>query len=266
MHEGYRPLEEEIQQPRAETSRGELTPIPESINEAIAMQRETIEHEMVHDFGIPEVPKQILAEMEHVLRTIDAHVREKGYADECEDGVIDQMRQLAIKISHFKDDPDHIAIKSVPEQGLSVSFRSDAGMVLDRAFTEDELDLSFQLELWAEQINALKNVDAFNASKKAFETRAQTKPEAEREAYVLDQMQKKYSTFGFSPEQIKNLLLISQTGDVAEFSADGKPGAIEKLKIMKEIWDQYLSVEEKSRYVKMAAGLTAVGAVEGVMP
>ncbi|MBI5370323.1 ABC transporter ATP-binding protein [Candidatus Uhrbacteria bacterium] len=35
---------------------------------------------------------------------------------------------------------------------------------------------------------------------------------------------------------------------------------------MKEVWEAYLSGEEKTRYLKLAAGLTVVGAAEGIAP
>ena len=71
MHEGERPLgaelwkaekkSEEVQRISSQEGMHESVPLPDDIRESIVMHRETIEHEMREDFGIPEVPKQILS-------------------------------------------------------------------------------------------------------------------------------------------------------------------------------------------------------------
>lgn len=245
---------------------GESIPIPESAKEAIEMHRETIEHEMLNDFGLPEVPKQILAEMEHILRAIDAQVREKGYMDECDDAVMEQLRALSVKVAHFKEDPEKIKVAAIPEAGYTVSFDGKSGAVRERAMTEDEQDLLFQLEMWADQMNGLKNIEAFKANREAIEKRAKTKPESERSSFVLEEMQKKYERFGFTPDQVRDLLLVSEEGEIDWLVPEGEDPGLHKLKVLRQIWDTYLSDQEKSRYVKLAAGLTVAGAVEGIAP
>lgn len=258
MFEGERPIG------------AELWKAPEKkqmdVREAIAIHKETLEHEMREDFGIPEVPKQILSEMEHVMRVLSAHVREKGYVDEYDDAVGEQLRILAVKISHFKEDPKQIEVMSLPEEGYAVRYKDATGQQRESIMNEDEQDLLFQLEMWADQFNGLKNVDAFQSTLKTFKERAQSKPESQRTPFLLKEMQKKYEAHGFTPEQIENLLVISEQKEIPELVPEGEIPGMQKIKIMREVWDAYLSAEEKSRYVKLAAGLTVAGAVEGIGP
>ncbi len=171
-----------------------------------------------------------------------------------------------MKIAHFKDDPEKIHVKSLPEEGFAISYDGKSGAVRDRAMTEDERDLSFQLEMWADQMNALKNIDAFKSTREKLEKRAKTKPESERQGYVLAEMQKKYERFGFTADQVRDLMLVSETGEIDWLVPEGEDPGLRKLEVLRGIWDAYLSGEEKSKYIKLAAGLTAVGAAEGIAP
>ncbi|MBI5370322.1 hypothetical protein HZA85_03995 [Candidatus Uhrbacteria bacterium] len=218
MRDGFRPTGEELWKASKDhepEATGEPIPLPEDVRESVEMYRTTMEHELLQDFGLPEVPPQILAEMESVVRSIEAAVREKGFVDECDESVMDQLRILAIKTSHFQEDPQHIVLKSIPEEGFHVSYREKFGETHERMMTEDEQDFLFQLEMWADQMNGLKNVESFKALAKVMKTRAKMKPESSREAFVIDEMKKKYEAHGFTPEQVRDLLLLSETEDIS---------------------------------------------------
>jgi ABC-type multidrug transport system fused ATPase/permease subunit len=244
----------------------EPIPLPENVREAVAMHRQTIEHEMVNDFGIPEIPKQILSEMEFVMKAIAQKGKEKRYNDEVDEAVYARLQQLAIRIAHFKDEPTEIEITAVPEEGYRVSFRNNQRQHIERPLTEDEQDLLFQLEMWADQVNGVQNIEQFKQTLLDLEHRAQNKPESERQPFVEEQMAKKYLSFGFTQEQVQNLILLSGDQEISELVPHGKLPGMQKLKITKSVWDQYLSGEEKSRYIKLAAGMTVAGAVEGIAP
>ena len=52
----------------------EMTPEqfnPREAQASLDQYRATMEHELVHDFGMPEIPQQILAEMEYVVQSVE---------------------------------------------------------------------------------------------------------------------------------------------------------------------------------------------------
>lgn len=238
----------------------------QAVREGAAMYKEAIEHEMVNDFGIPEIPKQLLSEMEFVMKAIEQKGRENRYNDEVDEATYAQLQQLAIRIAHFKEEPTEIQITALPEEGYQVSFRNNERQHIERPLTEDEQDLMFQLEMWGDQLNGVSNIEQFRHTLSDLRRRAQNKPESERDGFVIEQMEKKYLAFGFSQEQLRNLIVLSSEQEIPELSPEGELPGMQKLKIMKSVWDQYLSGEEKSRYVKLAAGMTVTGAVEGIAP
>lgn len=258
MKEGFRPS--------AEESEPQAVPFPENVHEAVAMHRETIEHEMVNDFGIPEIPKQILSEMEFLMKTIEAKRKETVFQDEVDESVYEQLQHLSIRIAHFKEEPIDIKITSLQEEGYRVSFLNNEKQRVDRTLNEDEQDLMFQLEMWADQLNGVQNIDQFKKILALLQDRSKRKPESERELFVQDEMSKKYHEFGFTPEHVRNLITLSQSDAIPEILPDEDAPGLEKMRIMREVWDRYLSPGEKSRYVKLAAAMTVAGAVEGIGP
>lgn len=272
MREGVRPIGSEItvfsKNPEAlsEFPERESVPIPNNVQEALAMHKQTIEHEMVNDFGMPEIPKEILSEMEFVAKAIEQKGKERSFQQEVDESVLDQLRILAVRISQFKHTPTQIRFTPIPEEGYNVSFTDHDGTHVERAMNLDEQDLLFQLEMWADQLNSISNVDQFKQHLASLKERAKSKPETERETFVEEQLAKKYRPFGFTREHVHNLLLLSDEKEISELFPDGEVPGTEKLKIMKDVWDQYLSSDEKSSYVKLAAGMTVAGAIEGVAP
>lgn len=273
MRDGYRPMEAELwrspkerEQQTAPVEDREPIPMPEDVQEALAIYKETIEHEMVSDFGMPEIPKQILSEMEFIAKAIQQKGKEAMFKNEVDESILDQLQLLAVRIAHFKDDPKDIRLTAMPEEGYTVSFTDREGKRVEREMDVDEQDLLFQLEMWADQLNGIQNIDQFKQSFVALKERAKFKPDAERLPFIEAQLEKKYHAFGFTQEQIHNLVLLGDEKEIAELLPEDDVPGTEKLRIMKEVWDQYLSAAEKSQYIKLAAGMTVAGAIEGIAP
>lgn len=273
MREGYRPRGAELwHAPRSNGRESilredrEPIPLPEDVREALATHKETLEHEMVNDFGMPEIPEQILSEMGFIAKTIQQKGREEIFQKEVDESILDQLQILAVRIAHFKDDPKEIRLTTLPEEGYHVSFTDLYGRQIEGAMNVDEQDLLFQLEMWADQLNGVQNVDQFKQLLTGLRERAKSKPESDRMPFIEGQLHKKYRPFGFTREHIHNLVLLGDEKEIAELLPDGDIPGTEKLRIMKEVWDQYLSGDEKSQYIRLAAGMIIAGAVEGVAP
>ncbi len=273
MKEGYRPegselltFSNDLQKNHVPTEMRERVPLPEDIVETLAMYKETIEHEMIADFGIPEIPKQIEAEMQYIAKAIEIKAKEQLFQDELDESIYAQLQQVAIRISQFKDRPEHIQVRALPEEGYQVFYTNNAGQQIERPLNEDEQDLLFQLEMWGDQMTIVQNIDQFKTTLAGIHERAKRKPEEERSLFIQKELVKKYHAFGFSNEQIEHLIVLSEGPEDLDLKPEDEKPGMEKLKIMKDVWNQYLSAQEKSQYVKLAAGMMVAGAVEGVAP
>ncbi len=240
--------------------------LPDDLREAIDQQQEAIEQLMEKDFGIPEIPKQLTAELEHILKVIEAGVREDRYKDEADNAVYEKLQHLAVKTAQYKDEPSDIFVKDVPEVGRVVEYETKSGERVERPMTVEEQDYLFNLELWADQMNTFKNIEGFQSILAEIKERAQRKPEAEQAGFIKTEMIRKYEKFGFTHEQIENLVVISGDEELQELSPEGEEGQMKKIAIMQAVWDQYLSAGEKTKYLKLAAGMAAAGMAEGVAP
>ncbi len=241
--------------------------LPETLQESLDDARESVEAALREQFGIPEVPPQLQAEMNYVIRTIEAQVGEKHFMDEPDDAVYEQMERVAAKVLTFREDVQDTGIESVPEKGQVLWWVDAKSEEHERELGQDDQDMIFNMQRWAEQITEFENVGQFQVTLEKLQKRASTKPDAEQQPYIEREMIRAYSKFGFSKEQVKNLVLLAQAGDeIPEFDPEGKPQETQRLRVMKEVWNEYLSDGDKSQYVKFAVAMTGVGAVEGVGP
>ncbi len=101
--------------------------LPQDVQASLEQYRQTIEHEMMNDFGIPEIPKQILAEMEYIVHSIEQSGGQEIFQGEPNEAVMQKLDLLAIKIAHFKDEPNAITIEDVPEEGFRYSYLTKKG-------------------------------------------------------------------------------------------------------------------------------------------
>ncbi len=239
---------------------------PKDAQASLDQYRATMDHELVHDFGMPEIPKQILAEMEYVVHSVENSAEHELFQEESSKAVVEKLRLLAVKISHYKEEPIGISVTAVPEEGFIYSYKRKDGTEKKGILNADEQDLAFQLEMWADRLVQLKNIDQFKQMVKTLTDRAKSKPESERGPFIESQLEQKYRQYGFTSEQIKSLLVLSEHQDVKQFEPEGEKKSIDKLRIMKSVWEQYLSSEEKTQYLKFAAGMIVTGAVEGIAP
>jgi len=265
MGEAYRPQPQELWgKPKDLDTRREV--VPDSLRDSIDDAKESVERALLEQFGVPEVPPELRAEMTHVVRAVEAQVHEKHFCTEPNEAIFEQIERIAAKILTFKEKATHAEIVSLREVGQCLVFKDKDGGDHERELTVEEQDMLFNMEMWADHLVSFQNVEEFKATLAKLNKRANTKPAAEGAAYVQRELMRAYSKFGFTTEQIGNLLALAEGDDVPALTPERKAQATQRLRVMKEVWDEYLNEGEKSAYVKFAAAMTALGAVEGLTP
>lgn len=241
--------------------------LPQNVKERLDDYSNSVETELEDVFGVKEIPSNISNEMKAIMDSIADSVSKKGYIDEIDDNAIEKLKKLAIKSVQYKSRPMNITVTDIPEEGYQVSYNTEAGERVKRAMSESEQDFLFNMEMWAEQFGQLQNVENFKSSLKKAKTYGKKEEDQGAKIQVIrHELYKKYEKFGFTREEIDNLITCAEVDEIKELVPEGKEPGMHKLEIMMDVWKRYLSGKEKSKYVKLAAGIIGVGAVEGVIP
>lgn len=233
---------------------------PVEMRSDIDAYRKGIEQIFIEQFGVPEIPKEVVVEIDSVLHRIGGVVQERGFVDEIDDIFSEKLRTIAVKLCAYRDEPTDILVESIPEEGYRLSYKTKTGEVVLRMMTLEEQDVLCNLELLADQSNQLRNVQEFSSVVSRAHT-AEHDPEI-----VFRDVYHAYRDFGFSQTQVRELMTLIDTQAIFELTPDGKPPGMHKLEVMRDVWDAYLSSPEKSKYVKFAVSMIAVGATEGIAP
>ena len=130
--------------------------------------------------------------------------------------------------------------------------------------SEDELDMLFNIEMSAkikpvaEHQRFKTNLAHIKEAKARFDD-----PEENLQAVRRDFYQR-YEKFGFTREQIDNLIILADEDEISEMVPGGAAPGVRKLEIMADMWRKYLSSEEKSKYLKFAVGIVGIGAAKAL--
>lgn len=260
-------LRREIEEKQAKERADLRDVLPQRIADRLDDYSKSIETALVEAFGSPEVPKELTDEMDAILKEIGKEAEENGYAEEIDARFTERLRLLAARVAAFKENPPDLAVFAVPEKGYVISYAATGGKKVERPMTVEESDMLFNMEMWADQCNQLKNTELFRKSL-AHAKGATTRFEdpADRLRAVRQELYRKYEKFGFSRAQIDDLIILADEAELPEMVPEGEDPGMRKLEIMLDTWRKYLSDEEKSKYLKLATGIIVVGAAEGVTP
>ena len=241
--------------------------LPKDVRERLDDYSESVRMQLKEQFGMPEIPEDLQNEMGMILDSVAEMIRKNGYSEEIEDEeALQELKQLSVKAIHYKEGVRNIKISAVPEEGFRISYTTKDGEEIERMMDAQEQDMLFNIEMWADSYNQLKNVEAFkDAVKKAREAMPDA-DEEKKQRKTRQALYAKYAKFGFSHEEINNLIILNEEGDVSEMLPRGVDVGMHRLEIMLDVWKEYLSDKEKSKYVKMAAAIIGVGAAEGITP
>jgi|GEM_PF-3208381 len=281
LDEGYRPqgselwkrpkdLEAHVEARKKHDQQGDADSwqdaLPDALQERLDQAHDQLEHEMLEQFGQKEVPAELLAEMDFVRRSVTEQVREQRFADALSDGVHQQLERLAVRAYQYRKHPTNINVELEPEVGVRYTFQNDVGREVSGVFGRDEEAFLFELEQWADASRRLQNVENFREGIATLKEQAARKPEAEQAAFLKREVSKRYKPFGFTAQQIDNLIVLSLGDEEMELRPQGKEGAGARAEILRQVWEEYLTKGEKNRYLTLAVGLAMTGMVEGVAP
>ncbi len=275
----FRPSGEELMQPRetlakkteeaAREQGAELRDVlPKDVSERLEDYGKSVEAALVESFGSKEVPKELTAEMDGILNEAAGNIRREGYVEEIDDELTDKLRLLAARTALYKEQPADLAVEPVPEEGYRLSYTDRSGNRVERPMSQEEQDLLFNMEMWADQHNQFQNAESFTAAlAQARESAKDLADGAARTGAVRAELYKRYEKFGFTREQIDDLAILAEGEEaLPELVPKDKEPGTRQLEIMVETWKKYLSGEEKTKYLKMAGAIVGVGAAEGLAP
>lgn len=279
MSEGYRPtpeemlgkkpkdLEQESRKKVEETGEDIRDVLPASVSERIEDAQNFTKQLLAEAIGVPEFPKERLAEIKTILESIESSVKKSGYQEEIDDKTHKKLLNLVVSIVNGAEQPEAINVESEPEKGWLVSYRSTRdNKPIRRTMTGLEADILSNLEVWTDQHNQLQNIERFRASLEEAVGGSKNKEKEAATASVRRTMYRHYEKHGFTRAQIDDLITLTDNGEMPEMVPNGKEPGVHKLEVMLETWQTYLSDEEKSKYIKLAVGIIGVGAAEGVGP
>jgi len=240
--------------------------LPVEVSERLDDHARSVEAELLETFGTAEIPRELTEEMSGILAEVAKDVETAGYAEEIDEKLTDRLRELAVRTSSYQEGPRDIRIAAVPEEGFRVSFTDKNGQKIERTMSEEEQDLLFNMEMWADQFNQSRNAEGFREALAEAKTAAEKLEGEAKTAAVHADLVKTYRKFGFTDEQIEKLMLLTDDGELPEMAPEGKDPGVSKLEVLKDVWQRYLSGEEKTRYLKLAGAIVGVGAAEGMLP
>lgn len=240
--------------------------LPQEIADRLDDYSASVKKLMVETFGQPEIPPEVLADMDDILKLVADDVRQKRYIEEIDEKLTSQLRELAVKASSFAGSPNFVEVTVVPGESYQVVYVNGQGETVERAMSEDEMSLLFDLEMWAEEYGQLKNMESFRAVLEASRS-AVDESEGNSAVKIERKVFESYAKFGFTREQVSNLIVLADEGrQPSEMVPDAIGIGKRKAEIMRQVWDEYLSSANKSTYIKLAAGIVVLGAAEGIAP
>ena len=241
--------------------------LPKDVIERLDDYSRSFEAALIDSFGAAEIPKEFIAEQEAILKAIEKRVSETGYVEEVDEKLVERLRVMAVRAANFKEAPTDISVEAVPEEGYKISFTNKEGQRVERSMSEDELDMLFNIEMWAEESNQLQNINAFKKNlAHTKEAKARFDDPEEKLQAIRRDFYQRYEKFGFTREQIDDLIVLADEDEMSDMVPNGAAPGVHKLEIMADMWRKYLSSEEKSKYLKFAVGIVGIGAAEGVTP
>ena len=99
----------------------------------------------------------------------------------------------------------------MPGESYQVVYVNGQGETVERAMSEDEMSLLFDLEMWAEEYGQLKNMESFRAVLEASRS-AVDESEGNSAVKIERKVFESYAKFGFTREQVSNLIVLADEG------------------------------------------------------
>ncbi|MEI7741150.1 MAG: ABC transporter ATP-binding protein [bacterium] len=215
-------------------------------------------------FGLEKFTDELKVAEISVRSKIRDDVGEKGYAEELSAGTLAKLLAFGAKLLSAKDGLKTANLVRVPEEGMKIVGVEEDGKKFERLLTVDEQDFIFDLELSAEQELMAENVRRFKVFLDETSKLLEGREMEDREKELRFIVRQHYKLLGFSAQDV-DVLLASAGSGIPELHPGSKPD-VDRLEIMKRVWNEYLTRADKGKTAAFAGAMMCMGAFEGIAP
>jgi ABC-type transport system involved in cytochrome bd biosynthesis fused ATPase/permease subunit len=250
---------------------------PVQKQEEISERREDAEDTLLlfmkDRFSEGTVPGEIIENFDRIESSILHLASDKKFVDDEKDAeyqqMLDRFRNEAMYLWLAKESPSSVNIEEKPEEGLIVRYTDGEGKKHERRLSQEEEDWLFNVDMYGEALKDYGNAKAFTKflteKMKDLKIDSEKQPKEEEAEKLIDEMFTVYKNFGFTREQVKELILIADTGDIPYLESAGVYPDLQKIQLIKEIFERYLNPEERTKFLKLAFALGGTGMIEGYL-
>src|SRR3990167_1749627 len=244
------------------------------------------EHFSEEQFGEEEVPKEIIERFEEIQESLIHYGRETRFLGE-EDPVFEkaltEFETFAIETVLYKEGARDLDIVAVPEKGVTVKYTDKNDRTIEKEFDKAEHDFFFNMEIYADGIREYGNAKNFSnyitAIFEKYKKEDKIGPTKQEANALIEEVYNEYHQFGFSRQEIADLILVADKEGVSFFEKAGIAPEEKRQELLKtfvtntmvgkdraEIFEKYLTDQQRGKFYKMVAALMGIGALEGFSP
>lgn len=246
----------------------------------------TYEYFLEEHFGEKEVPQELQKKFENMQEALYSNAKENRFLDENDPKYNENLakfEEFAVETILYKEGARDLEIVAVPEKGISVKYTDKNGEKKIKALNKDEQDFFFNMEMYADGLKEHVNAQNFsryvNGLIEKHTKDGESSPSEKDAQDLIDEVYGEYYQFGFSREDIKDLILIADKEGTPFLEKTGVVPTEKRFQAFKEcvanvflgeeraeIFSKYLTDQQRSKFYKLGIYLMGVGAVEGLTP
>ncbi|MBP6060724.1 MAG: ABC transporter ATP-binding protein [Candidatus Pacebacteria bacterium] len=217
-------------------------------------------------FGTEQVPQEFVQEMLDVRKHIVEQVGKAEYLDDIEIFLRQQITQLALKIANYKN-PNNEGTATIDDDGEIRVVTAENRL---RLLSGNEEALLSSLELYFDTFRMAQNSARFKKNVEAAEQdvvaenagrRLNFYSEKDKKKVVAEKLQEKYSSAGFTDQEILELVNICKLEDLDKLE-------VHDIKILVKIGSIFKKFMhgDKTKYTALSAGLLVPAFINGYAP
>lgn len=216
-------------------------------------------------FGTEQVPKEFVQEMLDVRKHIVEQVGKAEYLDDIEILLRQQITQLALKIANYKNPNEGTA--TIDDDGEIRVVTAENRL---RLLSGNEEALLNSLELYFDTFRMAQNSARFKKNVLTVEQdivrenagrRLNFYSENDKRKVVLERLQEKYSSAGFTEKEISELISTCTLEDLDKLEIHD----INNLAKIRQVFQQFMQ-GDKTKYTALSVGLLVPAFINGYAP
>lgn len=228
---------------------------------------EDVKAALKETFGQEKLPEELVAEMVAIRKEILNEIKLNEYVDEINESISQKIKWLMVKICYYKNGLDNIQEATQNEKGdVNIIFKDGKTEPLGNKEQELLKSLNLYFDAYRLTYNAvnfkrnLTEIEDFVIE----ENKARTLnfySKEEKEEVVFERLQKKYKDAGFSEEELRELITISNLEKISDLEVHD----IKLLSQIKNIFSRFMK-GDVSKYIALSAALAIPAFIDGYTP